>query len=154
MALFLIVNSIHNGGWKYKFFCTQIFIDFIVWIKCVTNNSMHFILKILNNISHRNMITYPCFGFLVTSPLGFKARVVSTLFSFCGGKCNVHSLRSISGATHINLLAAGMQPVTSSHACAEVGLALDSNGQSPRQTNALPLSICDHSTVCDPLRGR
>ena len=24
---------------------------------------------------------YPCFGFLVTSPLGFKARVVSALFA-------------------------------------------------------------------------
>ena len=37
---------------------------------------------------------YPCFGFLVISPLGFKAKVGSALFAFCGGKCNVHSLRS------------------------------------------------------------
>ena len=29
---------------------------------------------------------YPCFGFLVTSPLGFIARVGSALFTFCGGK--------------------------------------------------------------------
>ena len=117
-------------GGNTKFFCTQIFIDFIVWIKCVTNNSMHFILKILNNISHGNMITYLCFGFLVTSPLGFQSQSGFYLIQFfCGGKCNVHSLRSISGATHINLLAAGMQPVTSPHACAEVGLALDSNRQ-------------------------
>ena len=83
---------------------------------------------------------YPCFGFLVTSPLGFKARVASALFAFCRGKCNIHSPRSTSGATCANLLAAFAQPVTSSHACAEVGLGLDSNGQSPGQkTNALPL---------------
>ena len=32
---------------------------------------------------------YPCFGFLVTSPLGFKARLGSALFVlfFCGGEC-------------------------------------------------------------------
>ena len=47
---------------------------------------------------------YPSFGFLVTSPLGFKARVGSALFAFFrGGECNVHSLRSTSGATHANL---------------------------------------------------
>ena len=49
---------------------------------------------------------YSCFGFLVTSPLGFKARVGSALFTFCRGKCNVHSPRSTSGATHADLLAA------------------------------------------------
>ena len=49
---------------------------------------------------------YPCFGFLVTSSLGFKARVGSALFAFCGGKCNVHSMRSTSGATHAYLLVA------------------------------------------------
>ena len=80
---------------------------------------------------------YPCFGFLVTSPLGFKARVGSALFAFCGGECNVHSPRSTSGATCADLLVAGAQPVTSPHACAEVGLGSDSNGQSPGQkTNA------------------
>ena len=43
---------------------------------------------------------YPCFRFLVMSPLVFKARVGSALFTFfCRGKCNVHSLRSTSGAT-------------------------------------------------------
>ena len=42
---------------------------------------------------------YPCFGFLVTSPLGFKARVVLP-YLHCRGKCNVHFLRSNSGATH------------------------------------------------------
>ena len=34
---------------------------------------------------------------------------------FCRGECNVHSLRSTSGATRANLLAAGAQPVTSPH---------------------------------------
>ena len=77
----------------------------------------------------------------MTSPLGFKARVGSALFTFCGDECNVHSLRSTSGATHTNFLAAGAQLVTSPHACAEVGLGSDSNGESPRQkTNVLPLS--------------
>ena len=38
-------------------------------------------------------------GGLVTSPLGFKARVVLPN-SHCGGECNVHFLRSTSGATH------------------------------------------------------
>ena len=51
---------------------------------------------------------YPCFGFLVTFPLGFKARVGSALFAFCGNECNVHSLRSTSGATCADLLAAGI----------------------------------------------
>ena len=50
---------------------------------------------------------YPCFGFLMTSPLGFKATVGSAL-SECRGRCNVHSLRSTSGATHC-------QPLSSRH---------------------------------------
>ena len=58
----------------------------------------------------------------MTSPLGFKARVGSALFAFCGGKCNVHSLRSTSGATLVDLLAAGMQLVLSPHTVAEVRL--------------------------------
>ena len=40
---------------------------------------------------------------------------------FCGGKCNVHSPRFTSGVTLADFLAAGTQPVTSPHACAEVG---------------------------------
>ena len=40
---------------------------------------------------------------------------------FCGGKCNVHSLRFTSSATCANLLAAGMQSITSPHACAYYG---------------------------------
>ena len=59
---------------------------------------------------------------------------------FCGGECNVHSPRFTSGATLANLLAAGSQPVTSPHACAEVGLGSDSNVQPHEQkTNTLPL---------------
>ena len=49
-----------------------------------------------------------CFGFLVTFPLGFKARVGSTLFVFCRDKCNVHSLRSTFGATLADLLTASI----------------------------------------------
>ena len=57
---------------------------------------------------------YPCFGFLVTPPLGCKARTGSALFAFiCGSECNVHAL-----------LVASMQPVTSPHAYTEVGLGL------------------------------
>ena len=59
---------------------------------------------------------------------------------FCGGECNVHSPRFTSGATLTNLLAAGVQLVTSPHACAEVGLSSDLNVQLHEQkTNALPL---------------
>ena len=50
---------------------------------------------------------HPCFGFLVTSLPGFKARVGSALFTFFGGKCNVHSPRSTSGTTLADLLVAG-----------------------------------------------
>ena len=46
---------------------------------------------------------YPYFGFLVTFPLGFKARVNSALIAFCRGKCNVHSTRSTSDATPADL---------------------------------------------------
>ena len=53
---------------------------------------------------------YPYFGLLVTSPLGFKARVGSTLFELSGG---IHvtltcSLRFTSGVTPADLLAASM----------------------------------------------
>ena len=44
-----------------------------------------------------------------------------------GGECNVHSPRFTSGATIANLLVAGVQPVTSPHACAEVALGSVSN---------------------------
>ena len=37
----------------------------------------------------------------------FQSQSGFCLITFCGGKCNVHSLRSTSGTTHTNLLAAG-----------------------------------------------
>ena len=43
-------------------------------------------------------------------------------YSHCGGKRNVCSLRSTSGATLADLLAASMQPVLSPHTVAEVRL--------------------------------
>ena len=46
---------------------------------------------------------------------------------FCGGECNVCSPRFASGGTLADLLVAGAQPVTSTHACPEVGLGLYSN---------------------------
>ena len=43
----------------------------------------------------------PVLDFLVTSPLGFKARVGSALFELCGGVRDIRSLRFTSGATHL-----------------------------------------------------
>ena len=43
-------------------------------------------------------------------------------YSHCGGKHNVRSPRSTSGATLADLLAAGIQPVLSPHTVAEVRL--------------------------------
>ena len=74
---------------------------------------------------------YPWFGFLVASPLSFKARVGSALFTFFV-ETNVmyipwdpplvlHMLTSWQSA---------VQLVTSPHASAEVGLGSDSKGQS------------------------
>ena len=40
--------------------------------------------------------------------LGFKARVGSELFIFCGDESNIHSLRSTSGATLTDLLTTGI----------------------------------------------
>ena len=91
-----------------------------------------------------------CFGFLVTSPLGFKVRVGAALFAFCRGECNVHPLRSTSDATLADLLAASTQPITFPHACAEVGLGSDLNVQLPGQKmNALPkfLNVTDRKIV-------
>ena len=85
---------------------------------------------------------YPCFWISGDVSLWvFKARVGFCLIRyFCGGECNVHSPRFTSGATLADLLAAGAQPVTSPHACAEVGLGSVSNVRSHEQkTNALPL---------------
>ena len=69
----------------------------------LTGPNMHWLAFLFINVlfwSH----WYPCFGFLVTCPLGFRARVGSALFTLYGGKCNVHSLRSSSGATPVALL--------------------------------------------------
>ena len=78
---------------------------------------------------------YPCFGFLVTSPLGFKARVGSALFAFCGGECNVDP-RSTSGATLADLLVAGAQPILSPHMILTI-YSLYFN-----------LRLCRHSFIC------
>ena len=43
-------------------------------------------------------------------------------YSHCRGEHNVHSLRSTSSATHVDLLAAGLLPVMSPHNVAEVRL--------------------------------
>ena len=51
---------------------------------------------------------YPCFGLLVMSPLGFKARVGSALLALGRGVCVTCSLRFTSGATPADLLAASM----------------------------------------------
>ena len=39
---------------------------------------------------------------------GFQSQSGFCLINFCRGKCNVHSLRSTSGATPADLLTAGM----------------------------------------------
>ena len=70
-------------------------------------HSMFLFMYFLRHMSFLGDHWYPCFEFLVTSPLGFKARVDSALFAFLGGECNVYSPRSTSGATHADLLAAG-----------------------------------------------
>ena len=70
----------------------------------------------------------PVLDFLVTSPLGFKARVGSALFA-------IFAEASISpyGTIVTDLLVAGTQPITSPHACAEVGLGSVSNVQPHEQ---------------------
>ena len=87
--------------------------------------------------------TCPFLGPLV--PLFWISGDVSSGFQSQSGFCLiryfcVHSPRFTSGATLADLLAAGAQPVTSPHACAEVGLGSVSNVRSHKQkTNALPL---------------
>ena len=84
-----------------------------------------FFFKVLGGHIHMSFFWghwRPRFGFLVTSSLGFKARVGSALFAFSGGECNVHSMRSTSGATHADLLAADAPPVLSPHTVTEVRL--------------------------------
>ena len=84
---------------------------------------------------------YPCFGFLVTSLLGFKARVGSALFAIFAEVNVMYIPQDSPLVLHIaDLLVAGAQPVTSPHACAEVGLGSVSNMRSHKQkTNVPPL---------------
>ena len=60
-----------------------------------------------------NCPLYPCFGFLVMSPVGFKARVGSALFTLSGGICymfpKIHLwcytlLTSLWGANQVHIL--------------------------------------------------
>ena len=83
---------------------------------------------------------YPCFGFLVTSPMGFKARVGSALFAFFV-EANVMYIPQDPLLLHMaTCWLPRAQPVTSLHASAEVGLGSDLNGQLPGQkANALQL---------------
>ena len=67
--------------------CQQIFFFFPLKFFCRTHSHVLF-------WGH----WYPCFGFLVTSPLVSKPEWVLP-YSHCGGECNVHFLRSTSGAT-------------------------------------------------------
>ena len=52
----------------------------------------------------------------------------STFSLFCGSKCNVHSLMSITGAT-----AANLSTTSNLHVSADVGISWGSNGKSPMQ---------------------
>ena len=82
----------------------------------------------------------PVFGLLVTSPLGFKARVGSALFALGGGICDIRCLRFTSGVTPLPVynasIAASGLPLM--HVSAEVG-SQDLNCRPPaRQSDALP----------------
>ena len=82
---------------------------------------------------------YPCFGFLVISPPGFKARLGSTLLT-CFAEVNVMYIPKDPPLV-LHLLTSwklAAQPVTSPHASAEVGLGLDPLNCRTR-TLALPL---------------
>ena len=61
--------------------------------------------------------------FWISGGISSKPEWVLPYSLFCGGKCNVHSLRSTSGATLANLLAASVQPVVSPHTVVEVRLS-------------------------------
>ena len=70
---------------------------------------------------------------------------------FCGGECNAMYIpQDPPLVLHIptSWQLAAWQPVTSPHACAEVGLCSDLNGQSPRQkANTLPLCQTNNSLI-------
>ena len=65
---------------------------------------------------------YPCFGILVTSPLGFKPEWAA-LFELCGGMRDIHSLRFTSGVTPLLVYIASIAASRFPHMCvsAEVG---------------------------------
>ena len=65
---------------------------------------------------------YPCFGFLVMFPLGFKARVGSALFALRRWNVVYISQDPPLATTCADLLAAGLLPVLSTHTVAEVSL--------------------------------
>ena len=61
---------------------------------------------------------YPCFGLLMVSPLGFKARVGSALFALGGGIRNIRSLRFTSGVTPFaSVYCQHSSQLPSPHAC-------------------------------------
>ena len=77
---------------------------------------------------------YPCFGFLVTSPLGFKARVGSALFELYGGVRDICCLRFTSGSVYSQHSCWSLFP----HVCFNRGRMPDLNHRSPAwQADAL-----------------
>ena len=60
---------------------------------------------------------YPCFGLLVTSPLGFKARVGFALFTLGRGLHHIRSLRFTSGATPLPVYNATIVASCLPHVC-------------------------------------
>ena len=77
---------------------------------------------------------YPCFGLLVTSPLGFKSRVGSALFELCRGVCDKRSLRFTSAGVYSQHSRQSLSP----HACFSRGGMPDLNHRPPAwQADAL-----------------
>ena len=66
----------------------------------------------------------PCFGLLVTSLLGFKARVGSALFALGGGVRNICSLRFTSGRTPLPVYNASIAASRLPHMRVSVDLVL------------------------------
>ena len=76
----------------------------------------------------------------MTSPLGFKARVGSSLFELCGGIRDICSLRFTSGATHLPVYkdSRAASHLPHMHVSAEVG-CWDLNRRPPAwQSDTLP----------------
>ena len=115
---------------------------------CYLYTDIHFHAYIVINLYFLKKFladTCPFLGPLV--PPFWISGDVSSGFQSQSGFCLIHVFAEVnvmyiptSSATHADLLAAGVQPVTYPCACAEVGLGSDSNRQSPTQkTNVLPL---------------